>query len=158
SAALWHFYLAFGVIAAIGSALLNTVPLMTIVSNWFERRRGTAMGIVATGQGAGQLALMLLQHLITRIGWRNTYLVLAATILIIPPILIGLFLYSHPSARGGSSEAERSNEGVTGDARKTEVVTLDWTWAETEWTVAKAIRTSRFWMLMLVMAMFAGGF
>jgi MFS family permease len=176
STALWHFYVAFGVVAAIGSVMLHIVPLTTIISNWFIRNRGTAIGIVAAGSGVGQLSLPLLQYLISRIGWRNTYFLLGAAILVIPTTLIWLFLYGRPEDRGLSSDDEMSLrrkrqsvdvileaggkvlERKQGIIRKREVVILDKEWAEREWTVGKAVRTFRFWALTLVIAMFAAGF
>src|SRR5262245_52249325 len=75
SSSLWHFYVAFGLMAAAGSSLLQIVPLTTLVANWFERHRGAAIGIVSAGSGAGQLALLpLIKLLIDHIGWRHTYL------------------------------------------------------------------------------------
>ncbi len=176
STALWHFYVAFGVIAAIGSVMLHIVPLTTIVSNWFVRNRGTAIGIVAAGSGVGQLSLPLLQYLISQIGWRNAYFLLGLSILTIPTLLIWLFLYSRPADRGLSADDEmrprRKRQAVDvlvktdgevlerkrGLIRKGEVVILDQEWAEKEWTVGKAVRTFRFWALTMVMAMFAAGF
>lgn len=177
SASLWHFYVAFGVIAAVGSSLLQIVPLTTLTSNWFVRRRGAAIGIVSAGSGAGQLVLLpLLQYLIKYIGWRHTYLVLGVVILITPTVLIRLFLYTRPEDRGLSAadelrrrssdqeasvseevdgqEIERENRG----ARRSEMIILDKEWAGTDWTVSKASRTFRFWALTLVMALFAAGF
>jgi MFS family permease len=174
STALWHFYVAFGVMAAIGSAMLHIVPLTTIVSNWFVVNRGTAIGIVSAGSGAGQLVLLpLVQYLIHRIGWRNSYLVLGALIMIIPATLILLFLYRRP-ADLGLSIADETGLKRKGDAleqvvaadesiiepqeteRQTTLVDKDW--ANTEWTVAKALRTFRFWALAVVMAMYGAGF
>ncbi len=173
----WHFYLAFGVIAAVGSTMIHIVPLTTIVSHWFVRHRGTAIGIVTAGSGVGQLVLMpLLQYLIERIGWRNSYLVLGLAILIIPTVLIRLFLFSRPEDLGLSAEAEMTprrarkqvevvieSEGKVierkkGTLRRNEVIILDKEWAETDWTIGKAIRTYRFWAITLMMAMFAVGF
>jgi MFS family permease len=177
STALWHFYVAFGVVAAIGSALIHITPLTTIVSNWFVRHRGTAIGIVSAGSGAGQLILLpLLQYLIDHIGWRRSYLVLGVLILVIPTALIWLFLHNRPEDRGLSAEAEmqprrqrprvdvvveedgRVIERKTGFIRKNEVIILDQEWAETDWTIRKAVRTFRFWALTVVTAMFATGF
>ena len=173
----WHFYLAFGVIAAVGSTMIHIVPLTTIVSHWFVRHRGTAIGIVSAGSGVGQLVMMpLLQFLIGRIGWRNTYLVLGVAILIIPTLLIRAFLFNRPEDRGLSAEAEMAprrkgkevevvieSEGRVigrkkGMLRRNEIVILDREWAERDWTVGKAVRTYRFWAITLMMAMFAVGF
>lgn len=172
---LWHFYVAFGVVAAVGASMLHVVALTTVVSNWFVRHRGAAIGIVTSGQGVGQVAVSLLQYLINRIGWRGAYLVLGLVISIIPTTLILLFLYRRPADRGLSTEDETRSrkpkssdvrvaadeqmiEHQTAEVRKREVVILDKEWAETDWTVGKAVRTFRFWALTLVMAMFAAGF
>jgi MFS family permease len=176
SSALWHFYVAFGLMAAAGSSLLQIVPLTTLVANWFARHRGTAIGIVSAGSGAGQLALLpLITLLIDRIGWRHTYLIFGLAILVIPTTLILLFLHRRPEDRGlsiedesgrrrgrdeagaktetGGGEAEQGNRG----GGRTEAVVLDKEWAEVDWTLGKASRTFRFWTLAFVMAIFAAG-
>ncbi|HEY6074851.1 MAG TPA: MFS transporter [Anaerolineales bacterium] len=168
---LWHFYVAFGVLAAIGSALLHVVPLTTIVSNWFVVNRGTAIGIVTAGSGAGQLLLLpLIEYLIHRVGWRNTYLALGATIMVIPTALILLFLYRRPQDRGFSAADEirfkkrqapigtAPKDGRADESPEKELIIFDKTWTETDWTIRKAIRTFRFWAIALVMAMFGAGF
>jgi MFS family permease len=174
STALWHFYVAFGLMAAAGSSLLQIVPLMTIVANWFVRHRGMAIGIVTCGSGAGQWALLpLIQLLVNDIGWRHTYLVYGLAVLVIPTTLILLFLHTRPEDRGLSIEDEsgwrrrRDKAGATTETgepergnrggNRTEVVILDREWAETDWTVVKAARTFRFWMLVLMMTLLAVG-
>jgi len=159
SSALWQFYVTFGVMAAIGCATLHITPLTAVASNWFMRRRGTAISIVVAGPGAGQLFLLpVLQNLIDRAGWRNTYFIFGAVILSVPTILILLFLYSRPSDRGVSSEGEEQLiEDKERKERETKVVAMDKEWTATDWTVSKAIHSSRFWALTLVMAMVAMG-
>ena len=49
---LCHFYLSYATIG-IGLAAVGYVPSSTVVSNWFKKRRGTAIGIMSTGVGAG---------------------------------------------------------------------------------------------------------
>lgn len=168
--ALWHFYFAFGVVAALGSSMLYVVPVTTIVSNWFARHRGTAIGIVTASPGTSQLLLLpLLQLLINWIGWRSAYLILGTVLLVVPTILTRLFLYGRPSDRGLSVEDEtqlgKQKWGGSAHAekhaktkRQTEVIVMDKQWADTEWTIGKAICTFRFWALSLVMGMFTVGF
>lgn len=167
--ALWHFYVGFGVLAAVGSSMLHIVPLTAIVSNWFVQNRGTAIGIVTGGSGAGQLFMLpLLQHLIERAGWRGAYLALGLIILFVPTALIWRFVYTRPEDRGLSVADERPGEAGGEAARGGEitqraggrgrVVILDERWAATEWTVGRAVRSFRFWALTAVMALFAAGF
>jgi MFS family permease len=174
--ALWHFYVAFGLMAAAGSSLLQIVPLTTLVSNWFARHRGTAIGIVSAGTGAGQLALLpMVKLLIDQIGWRHTYLFFGLVILVIPTTLILLFLHTRPEDRGlsiedesgrrrGRDEADAKTEAGGGKPEQgnrgggqTEVVILNKEWAEVAWTLGKASRTFRFWTLALVMTIFSAG-
>ncbi len=174
-ASLWHFYLAFGVLGAIGSTMLNIVPMTTIISNWFVRHRGLAIGLVSAGQGLGQVGIPLIQYLIDSIGWRGTYLVLGGVILVVPTSLIILFLHSRPEDRGFSIDDEprtlRARKSLNAPAANSEtalrpeqeklereVFVVDRQWAETEWTIRKVIITFRFWALTLGMALLSSGF
>ena len=70
------FALAHGALGLLGcSALFG--PLMADVSHWFARRRGTAVAIAASGNYiSGAIWPPIEQHLISSIGWRDTYLCL----------------------------------------------------------------------------------
>ncbi|HXG68259.1 MAG TPA: MFS transporter [Blastocatellia bacterium] len=167
----WQFYAAFGVVGAIGATMLNLVPLTAVISNWFVRHRGLAIGLVTGGQGLGQVGIPVIQYLIDHMGWRNAYIVLGAIILLVPSALILMFLYRRPSDRGLSIEDEarslrrRDKTDAADDAtrrkeggRKSEVVIANKEWAETEWTIGKAARTLRFWTLILVMVLYSASF
>ena len=162
SMALWQVYVTFGVLGAIGCAAVHITPMTAVASNWFTRNRGLAISLVVAGPGAGQLLILpLLQGLIQRTGWRNTYLVFGLAVLIIPTALVRLFLYRRPSDKGLILEEEarpQRSEVTEVDGRTTtEFVVVDKQWAETDWTIAKAVRTQRFWTLMLVLALVASG-
>ncbi|HSE99196.1 MAG TPA: MFS transporter [Blastocatellia bacterium] len=171
----WHFYAAFGIIGSLGATMLNIVPLTTVISNWFVRNRGLAIGLVTGGQGLGQVGIPAIQYLINNIGWRNTYIVLGAIILTIPSTLILLFLHRRPSDRGFSIDDEArplrfrkpksdafKEQGRTtnekGEGRKREIVVVDKEWAETNWTIASAARTGRFWILIAAMILYSVAF
>jgi MFS family permease len=91
----------------IGIAGTGTYQLgyARIVTGWFERRLGAALSIVVAGSGVGSLLIPpLVQYLLSTIGWRHTYLVLAAF-----PLLVGApltLLFAPPPKRAtGSSKA-----------------------------------------------------
>lgn len=68
-------------------------PLMTYVSRWFDRRRGSAVALISSGQYvAGGLWPSVFQYGIDRVGWRNTMLIyaFAAALVIVPLALIFL--------------------------------------------------------------------
>jgi MFS family permease len=169
SMALWQVYATFGVLGAIGCSAVHITPLTAVASNWFTRNRGMAISLVVAGPGAGQLLILpSLQLLIQRAGWRTTYLVFGLAVLIVPTVLVRLFLYRKPSDKGLTleEEARPQRSSTEGESDRTEAnggttrefVVVDKEWAETDWTIAKAVRTQRFWSLTLVLALVASGF
>lgn len=48
--AMWHYYLACGVLVALGSGFLY-VPVTGAVSKFFVRKRNLALGIAVSGVG-----------------------------------------------------------------------------------------------------------
>src|SRR6266852_4662055 len=65
---LWQFALAYGVLIGTGSSV-TLGPLMADLSNWFERRRGVAVALVASSNYfAGTLWPPVVQHFIAAAG------------------------------------------------------------------------------------------
>jgi MFS family permease len=71
---LWQFALAQGVlIGGLGSSA-TFGPLLADTSLWFNRRRGIAVGIFASGNYlAGAVWPPIVQHFIETAGWRETH-------------------------------------------------------------------------------------
>lgn len=73
AASLWQFTLAQGLLIGVGSSA-TFAPLIADTSQWFVRRRGAAMGIVASGSYvAGAVWPPIVQHLIETVGWRRAH-------------------------------------------------------------------------------------
>lgn len=67
---LWIGYLTYGLLVGLGAAFAY-LPALAIVGGWFERHRGTALGVAAAGTGCGMMVLPpLTAALIERFGWR----------------------------------------------------------------------------------------
>ena len=73
------FYASFMVIALGTSLSTHMVPGVAVV-RWFRRNVGKATGLLALGIGLGGLSTPILVKLIDALGWRNTLLILAATV------------------------------------------------------------------------------
>jgi MFS family permease len=70
---LFQFALAQGLLIGVGSSV-TFGPLLAHVSMWFDRRRGIAVAIVASGNYfAGAVWPPVVQHFIETSGWRATY-------------------------------------------------------------------------------------
>ncbi len=76
---LWVGYVTYGLGVGIGVAC-GYVPMVAVVGGWFERRRGTALGVAVSGIGLGTLAVApVAAESIERYGWRATYVGLGVT-------------------------------------------------------------------------------
>jgi MFS family permease len=74
AANLWQLAVAQGLLIGVGSSA-TFGPLIADTSMWFTRRRGAAVGIIASGNYlAGALWPPVVQHFIATVGWRQTYL------------------------------------------------------------------------------------
>ena len=70
---LWQLALAQGLLIGAGSSA-SFGPLIADTSMWFTRRRGAAVGIIASGNYvAGAVWPPVVQHFIATAGWRQTY-------------------------------------------------------------------------------------
>ena len=54
---LWQFYLAF-VVASTGASIGTWLPMMTVLNNWFVKRRATAMSRAIAGSSAAGILLV----------------------------------------------------------------------------------------------------
>ena len=71
-------YIANGVLIGLLGTAAMIAPLMANATKWFDRRRGLAIAILASGQGlSGLLWLPLIGMLSASVGWRDTYLYFA---------------------------------------------------------------------------------
>jgi len=71
---LWLYALAQGALIGVGSSA-TFAPLVADTSFWFNRRRGIAVAICASGNYlAGTVWPPIVQHFIETDGWRATYL------------------------------------------------------------------------------------
>ncbi|MBV8888494.1 MAG: MFS transporter [Alphaproteobacteria bacterium] len=88
-------------IGLLGNAGINA-PLYIYVSQWFDRRRGTALALISSGQYvAGAIWPPLFEREIDAFGWRHTMLIYAAVeILAIVPAAALVFGPAPEALRG----------------------------------------------------------
>lgn len=99
--ALWNLYIGWAVVG-IGMSAVGAVPATGLVSNWFKRRRGTAIGIMSTGIGAGGFAVapVLGSYLIPVFDWRTSFVVLAVIVWVVIIPLALFVVKTRPSDMG----------------------------------------------------------
>jgi MFS family permease len=138
----WHLYLTLGVLVAGGTVCLGYTGHALFLPNWFARRRGLAIGIAFSGVGVGSIVLLpWLQRLIAGAGWRTACLAMAALVVVILAPL-NLFTRRRPEDLGLLADGDPGAAAGRG-AHPSNVV--DPAWAAVDWTLARAMRTARFW-------------
>jgi MFS family permease len=86
------------------------VPMVALVGGWFEARRTFALGVAVAGIGIGTLTVPpATAALIESIGWRDSYLVLAAAG---TATLVACAIASGPAPRSEETGATRLGEAV----------------------------------------------
>jgi MFS family permease len=122
--AIWQIYVGYGVLVGLlGIAGMNA-PLYVYVSHWFDRRRGTALALVSSGQYvAGAIWPEIFERIIAHVGWHQTMLIfsvvevvvvipVAALVLRSPPELAGPAAVSTEPRRGGRVLGLRPNAAL----------------------------------------------
>lgn len=140
----WHLYATLGVLVGGGSVCLGYSGQSLFLPNWFVRRRGLATGIAFAGVGVGSIILFpAMQLAIEAYGWRTACwtLGLLALILLAP---INLLLRKRPEDIGLLPDGDAAPE-ASAAPQPSNVV--DPAWAAIDWTLGRALRTSRFWWI-----------
>jgi MFS family permease len=145
------YYLTFALMAA-GSSIAGFLTVATTVVNWFERRRGLAMGIAMSGFGFGGLLVPAIALSLTSVGWRPTAFFSGVLIMVVG-FPIAQIMRQRPEQYGylpdgASASTPNANEGTTADPDEV-----------TGFTAREAMRTPAFWLLSVghTMALFTVG-
>jgi MFS family permease len=117
---IWQLYIFYALLGAV-SGTTTSIPYGVVVSRWFNRRRGLALGLSMVGLGVGAIVVPpVVQSLTAGYGWRSAFAIVGGAILIVPMPVIGLFLKEAPQAMGllpdgaGSAPAASGQpEGLT---------------------------------------------
>ncbi len=121
---VWEFALVYGVLVPLGLAGTGPVIASGVVARWFNKRRGTALSVLGSASMTGMSLLVpAVTWLIINTGWRITYVVIAAGILVLvlplclfvvrdSPESMGLLPDgAAPKARGAEAARERVAAG-----------------------------------------------
>ena len=141
----WHLYATLGVLVGGGSVCLAYTGHSFFLPNWFVRRRGLALSVAFAGVGVGSIILLpWVQTLIARAGWRTACWTLGIVVLVLLAPL-NLLVRRRPEDLGLQPDGDRAAPGGSAAAAASNVV--DAAWAAVDWTLARAMRTARFWWI-----------
>src|SRR6185436_325615 len=127
---LWQFQLSLGLCVGLGIAFIGNFPNSILLGRWFGPRLPSAMAVVYSATGAGVLLLLpSSQILIDHLGWRMTYQIFGASVLI---LLVPLLLLPWRLFSAGAPQVARHAASHLIDEG---------------WTLARALRHHAFWAL-----------
>lgn len=137
---LWQYYIGY---ALIGAGVAATGPVITtlIVSNWFIRRRGMAIGAMSMGAGTAGMIFtpLVIVYLLPNLGWSQTYLVFAAITGLLAIPVAALVIRTKPADMGQLPDGR--------DASEIDGIEADRTLATGGITFKNALATQAFWLL-----------
>src|SRR5947207_6907369 len=119
----WQFFVAVGLIAAIGSTATAAPVAATVATRWFDRHRGLVLGINCAGMAAGQLVVLpLAMGLVAVLGWRGAFFALGAGLLVLVVPVTAALIRNDPSERGllayGATAPPRAMTSATAAAER----------------------------------------
>jgi sugar phosphate permease len=137
--------LVFGIGPALCVTLLGPLPAMTVVTRWFERQRGRAMGIVSLGPSvAGLVLTQLCGGLIEQLGWRATLRWFSlGTLLLVP--LIWAVIRNRPEDVGQVPDGDASRPAQAAHAS-----------GPPAWSMRSLVSTRAFWVIALALGVIFG--
>ncbi|MBM2825129.1 MAG: hypothetical protein HW402_793 [Dehalococcoidales bacterium] len=147
------FYLVF-LFKAAGSSVGSFRACLVAITNWFIKKRGTALGIAQSGLSVGGTLVPLLALLMIQYGWRPTAALLGLIMLIVG-LPLALVVRHRPEQYGYLPDGEiketspvgkqpkvamAGHSASSGSAKKEET-------REVNFTPRQALRTRVFWLL-----------
>ncbi len=145
---LWMFYLAY-VLMAVGQGLGSWIPLMTMLTRWFHRRRAMALGWSNMGSRAGALILVpviawSIDPDAWDVGWRMTATILGVFMIAVAwPI--SRFIRNYPEDYGLLPDGDKPAPSRL--AADSGVATPPSVHVEDDFTTSEALRTPAFWLI-----------
>ena len=96
-----EFYLVLGLFIGFGASSMGNLATSKLVTNWFDRKRGTALGIAATGVSmSGVVMPYLSAEIIEAYGWREGFAAYGLfTLFVVVPVVLR-FIISRPEDVG----------------------------------------------------------
>ena len=140
----WQLYLTLGALVGGGVNCLAYTGQSLYLTNWFVRRRGLALSIAFSGVGIGSITVLPWQGwIIEYAGWRPACVWLGILVLaLLGPL--NLMLKRRPEDLDLAPDGKPSGGSASTDGAANIV---DHAWAAVDWTLARALRTRRFWWI-----------
>ena len=143
---VWHYVIIWGVVMTVGFAFGGFLPVQTTITQWFDAKRATALGLVMSSAGIGGF---IAQPFMTRVmetydSWEAGWL--AGTVFSLMSIALAFFLVNKPE------DINQHSDGISHEEAASEVPKAPSKTYKTPdtWTLREAIRTPALWFLIIL--------
>jgi MFS family permease len=143
----WHLYATLGVLVGGGANLMTYTAHSQFLPNWFVQRRGLAISVAFSGVGVGAIVLLpWLQSIIVADGWRASCWAIGLLVMLaVAPL--NLLVRKKPEDIGLLPDGDA--RAPTAAEKRQTLNIVDPAWVAIDWTLARALRTTRFWWIVL---------
>jgi MFS family permease len=122
---LWRFYLVRGLVVSVGMLCMGSLVVNVVLANWFVRLRGRAVAFAAMGVSVAAIVLPpLTQWSIEQFGWRATWGILGARVILLVTAPAALIMRWRPEDMGlhpdgdSAAAAEQARAARPADDRR----------------------------------------
>lgn len=144
---LWLVSALLLLLVGPGAGAIGPLAASTVVSRWFTRRRGRALGITAVATSLGGTVLVpIMSFNLELFGWRGTLIIQGVAIAVVVSLIALLFVRDRPEQMGLSTDGESPAEIVNAAPPA----------ADRRWTLPQLLRTADFWYITLAIALTSG--
>lgn len=151
----WQFLLFYGVMSAVGLAGISAPIFGSLLSRWFERRRGTAISLGMAGMSLGQFLLVpLYTSLLLDNGWRGTSLWMGAVCFVVTAILVPVVIRGDPKHLGKPPYGRVESGSTSGIAPGHAAAAMG---EPRSLGLREAMRTRSFWLFTVAMFVCGSG-
>ena len=110
---LWQLYLFYALLGFIHVSGSQPVPYGIVISHWFNRRRGLALGLMMMGAGVSTVVVPILtQRFIALFGWRMTFAIFGAAVLLLCLPVVATFLVNDPAQRNLRPDGDQTVQNL----------------------------------------------
>ena len=98
---IWHVWIVFGTLLPVGNLMLGQLSTSALITRWFARLRGRALGIASVGTSLGGFTFpVLMTYLIERYDWRTALLLIGIVSIVVTAPLVRWLVVDRPADLG----------------------------------------------------------
>ena len=134
---LWMFYVLLLLSSVGASGVSHGITWLVVISRWFRRKRGLALGLGTSGPVLSGLVILAMSWLVQDLGWRWALFIAGVAVCLVT-VPLGMIVRDSPQRHGLLPDGDSPSQGITAG------VLTEGSAAQGQ-TVGEVLRDLRFW-------------